>query len=560
MSELLNELQQSLELAWTERHQNPQQMISQSTVLLHQAKEKADSLAIGLAYRNLGFADFMQGNLDQAWERLTAALETGRRHHMPSLTADASNFLAGIYRTLGNTSSALTFLENALRIQTDIGNIESIVPIKMNIGILLHDLQRHEEAIHNYQEALEILINYPHSTRQLEVNGNMAMSLVALGKTEEAIGLFKQVIQQAEKENLLHHKTRNLVNLGEAYNKTKQYAESLNVLQQALTLLEKAKIPEGKAYCLYSLAAVQKNLADYNSALYSLTEADTIAQELQIMPLRPQIMFEQYQIYKQQQLYVAALEAHEKYHQFNQQLRENNAEQELRLFTLERDFEKTVAEAEINRLKNVELAELLEKLRGADQAKTKLLVELGHKTQQLETMVKQDVLTGIHNRRFLEQNLEQELQQAKQDHYPLSIALIDIDDFKRVNDFYSHQIGDQVLNIIGQLMRNCIRARDIAARYGGEEFVLALPRASLKQATAVCERLRQSIEQYPWHQIHPTLQITASIGISSDISVANHEKLLDLADTQMYRAKRSGKNKVCTMETPAIGSGITFET
>ncbi len=554
-----NQLQKNLELLWAERHQQPKKLISGSKAVLKQAKLEADSIAIGLAYRNLGYMDLIGGDLESAWDRLNAALETGRRYQMPELIAESSNCLAGVYRNMGNTNNALNHLENAQKIYESLHQIESLTPLKLNIGFLLQDLGRHDEAISYFYGALQTLKEYPNPIRQLEAQGNLAVSYTALGKYKEAVALLEKVIEVAKHHDLKQHQIRNLVNLGEAIAKQGKNHQALRILYQALQMLEDGLTPEGKIFCLLNIAKVQQKMKDYKDALDSLLEAKEIAIELKFIPVQAQIAHAEYEIHKMQKNSEAALEAFERYHKVHEQQRQHNAEQELRLFTLERDFEKTVAEAEISRLKTVELAQLLERVQESDRAKAQLLEELGVKTQQLEVMVKQDSLTGVHNRRFLEQVLELEFQKAQLNDDLLSLALLDLDNFKSINDQFSHHVGDQVLCTVGQLMRNCVRAKDVAARYGGEEFVLALPKASLEQAQVICERLRKSIEEYPWDEIHPRLKVTASIGIAVNSEVQNHEKLLQLADEQMYRAKRNGKNRVVTEKTHFTLSGLILE-
>ncbi len=554
-----NLLHQTVELLWAERHQYPKKVITQSKILLRQAKLNADSIAIGLAYRNLGYMDLIGGNLESAWDRLTAALETGRRYDLPELVAESSNFLAGVYRGMGNLNTALQYLENAIYIQQTQQQPESLVPLKYNIGTLLQDLGRHEEAISAYFSALEILQEFPNPVRHLEVNGNVAMSYTALGRYDEAVMLFQNVIKEAEQRNLKQHQVRNLVNFGEAYTKMGRYHQALQILYQALQMIEVGVTPEGKIYCLLNIAEAQKCLLDWQEALDSLEDAKKIALKLKIIPIQAQIAHAQYLIYKSQHRPKAALEAFEIYHKIHEQQRQHNVEQELRLFTLERDFEKTIAEAEMSRIKNIELSELLGKVQEANNEKAKLLEELGIKTQELQILATRDALTGLYNRHYLEQVLAQELKLAKTGQYPLSVALIDLDNFKQVNDQFSHQIGDQVLAITGELMRNTIRSKDTAARYGGEELVLVLPKASLSQATTICERLRLTIEKYPWFEISPQLRVTASIGITSDTNLESHEKLLNLADLQMYQAKRLGKNQVSSQKKNPTLTGLILE-
>jgi diguanylate cyclase (GGDEF)-like protein len=162
----------------------------------------------------------------------------------------------------------------------------------------------------------------------------------------------------------------------------------------------------------------------------------------------------------------------------------------------------------------------------------------------LERLARQDPLTRLYNRRYLEENLEREFAASKRYNFPLSIAMVDIDHFKEINDAFSHQIGDDVLRLVGQILESNCRGVDFAARYGGEEFVLVFPQTDLTGALVACERVRQRVESHNWSSIHPHLKVTISIGVSSDPTLPNHEKLLAAADEQLYAAKRAGRNRV----------------
>ncbi len=157
---------------------------------------------------------------------------------------------------------------------------------------------------------------------------------------------------------------------------------------------------------------------------------------------------------------------------------------------------------------------------------------------------KEDFLTGIYNRRYLELLLSQEFARARRYNLRMSVAMADIDFFKNINDTFSHGTGDRVLKTIASLFRKNIRSFDIIGRYGGEEFVLILPETELAEAVIVCERIRQSVEKHDWHQIHPKLGVTISFGVSDKTDIENYEKLLSIADNKLYEAKETGRNQV----------------
>lgn len=163
---------------------------------------------------------------------------------------------------------------------------------------------------------------------------------------------------------------------------------------------------------------------------------------------------------------------------------------------------------------------------------------------EMETLATIDVLTGLLNRRALLERLTREAARVKRYHTPLSAVMLDLDSFKRVNDRYGHAAGDRVLRNVGQLVRDSVRVTDIAGRYGGEELCVVLPSTGLEGACAFAEALRVKIAALD-HHIDGLGSVTASLGVGAiDHSGGNCATLLKLADDAMYRAKRSGRNRV----------------
>jgi len=161
-----------------------------------------------------------------------------------------------------------------------------------------------------------------------------------------------------------------------------------------------------------------------------------------------------------------------------------------------------------------------------------------------------DPLTGIYNRGYLNQRLPQEIQRARRYRAPLSLILCDIDHFKKVNDTYGHQIGDQVLKEFVQCIKESIRNNvDWAARYGGEEFIIVLPETDLIGACFVAERLRHVISRRVIKVKDQAIHITASFGVSAIDSTTPDDKisseaLINEADKFLYQAKQEGRNRV----------------
>ncbi len=165
----------------------------------------------------------------------------------------------------------------------------------------------------------------------------------------------------------------------------------------------------------------------------------------------------------------------------------------------------------------------------------------------VKNMATYDTLTGLYNRRYFEERLGVEAEKSFYSGIPLSLVMVDIDHFKKVNDTFGHTEGDQILCRISSLLKNSVRRKDTVARYGGEEFILILPEAGLEQSFVIAERIRQSVENTLFEVGRAQVNLTLSMGISSFPShrVKSKEELIKIADQALYDAKRGGRNKVC---------------
>lgn len=199
-----------------------------------------------------------------------------------------------------------------------------------------------------------------------------------------------------------------------------------------------------------------------------------------------------------------------------------DADTETEAFPLRRELAATVADNIALALANVQLRE------------------------SLRLQAVRDPLTGLYNRRYMQEFLERELHSARRKQRPLAVLMLDLDHFKRYNDNFGHAMGDKALALVGETLLRCVRADDVSCRYGGEEFVLILPECSLQQATARAEEVRRRLQQQhaPTHG-EPTDPITISIGVAAFEETTDRvDLLLKFADDALYQAKRAGGNRV----------------
>ena len=173
-------------------------------------------------------------------------------------------------------------------------------------------------------------------------------------------------------------------------------------------------------------------------------------------------------------------------------------------------------------------------------------------TEDLKKISVTDSLTGLFNRRYFQERLFEEMERAKRHNEPFTIFIIDIDDFKAINDKYGHPAGDEVLKRIAHTIRDAVRSIDVAVRHGGEEFSIILPYTTKANSYVTAERIRRSVEdiRFVGHKIPPDQIFSVSVGIAEFPSDAvNIEELIDKADMAMYLAKARGKNKIVGYES-----------
>lgn len=195
-----------------------------------------------------------------------------------------------------------------------------------------------------------------------------------------------------------------------------------------------------------------------------------------------------------------------------------------------------------------------------DETKRQLelqLAEISQLQRRLQEQVIRDSLTGLHNRRFLDETLPQELVRAKRDGYSLALIMIDLDKFKRVNDTYGHAAGDEVLKVLSAILRRTARESDVICRYGGEEFLVSLPRISPDLALRRANEWRLELSRTPVRHGDLMINVTFSAGVAvfPDHGI-DIDTLLSRADQALYRSKEAGRNRVSCFSVTADAAPV----
>jgi two-component system, cell cycle response regulator len=216
------------------------------------------------------------------------------------------------------------------------------------------------------------------------------------------------------------------------------------------------------------------------------------------------------------------------------------------LFTIPLVVEKNLAVAKIKRENESLRAEIELALTQVREKNAQLEQSL----KKVEEMAATDALTGLYNRRHFGKALEQCFAEAQRYEKDLSCVMIDLDSYKKLNDTYGHQVGDQLLMLAGRVINANKRAMDIGARYGGDEFVLLLPHANGEEAQNVAQRIREEFFKASAPLLKREAGVTMSIGIGSLRANRpnNGDQLLSLADAALYCAKEAGRNRISMSE------------
>jgi two-component system, cell cycle response regulator len=194
----------------------------------------------------------------------------------------------------------------------------------------------------------------------------------------------------------------------------------------------------------------------------------------------------------------------------------------------------------------------LDLFRSCAETAHRRLEQASRDAERYRKLALEDALTGLANRRQLDQRLESLLRESRTRGTVLTVALADVDHFNGINDRFSQAVGDEVLRCVGEILRGHCRLGDIAGRLDAEQFMLIFRNQDMRAAAGSGERMRRAVEAWDWKSIHPQLRVTLSMGLASSTSLDHPEGLVDAADHWLHEAKRHGRNQVQPLTvTPA---------
>lgn len=493
--------------------------------------------------------------LQQEYERSFDYLlrEMTLRYELGDIPGEQSvyNSLALSHAHLGNYAGALDCYRNALRLAQSLGDLPGETLIRTNLGGLMIQLGDGVGAVTE-------LLRCRAMAESNQMGGSRVGLRIRLCEAYTLLGQFEQAKTEIGAAFDLIAASGTPARLVRAWNAwsglqiaTGEYAAAEDGLRRALEHCEVTVELLSRPFILQRLGVVSLRLGKREEALHWYEAGLDFARESAVPRFLSLFHNALAEYYREAHDFEGALSHYEAYHQAEEAMQRQFAAIQLAVWNAQAALEKAEAErdaarreAERERIRGVILEEANRRLEQANQENVRLLAELEKHTAALAHQANRDPLTGLFNRRYLDGALEREVNRVKDEFAPLALAIADLDNFKHVNDHFSHQVGDVVLKTTARLFARCAREGDILARYGGEEFVLALPGATAEEAKHLCNRVRRAIAAYPWYEIHPALAVTVSMGICSE-PVSSAAEALAVADRRLYQAKRDGKNRVC---------------
>lgn len=571
-----SEIANLIEQAWELLYKDTDKTLEISLEAQRRSEQLSDRSGIAYSLRNLGVCSYMAGDYQIGVERLTQAISIFNEEGDKAGLSSARNWLANQYWRLGDFQKSLKHHFENLYLRKELGIPADIAGTLNNIGLNYLDLGQFDAALDYFLQAK----NQYEAAENLEGLGqtlnNISHIYDKLDDNEKSLEFRMQSLEIRRKLGNKVGEISCLTNIGNTHRHMKNYQQAIDLQSQALKLARDLKNKSNEAMILMNLANIYADQEEYDKALeghlhsYKMLEeiGDTTyqvtclinigtdhtrrgapqdglpylmaalkkANENQSTELEYQVHKALASLYEAQQDFKTAFEHIQYCFEFREKMFSAESEQKIKSTLIKVEVEHSQREAEIYRAKNLELEK-------ANQDISELLAIVQQKSDALERLTLEDELTCIPNRRFLTSRMQEEFERSCRFHHPTAIAMVDVDNFKSINDRFGHRTGDDVLKQLAKILKEGTRSVDIIGRYGGEEFTIMFVEMPPGEALNISERIRKTIQNHPWETLQPDLQVTVSIGLT--LSAANSvHAMLEKADQNLYIAKREGKNRV----------------
>ncbi len=492
------------------------------------ARDTGNTSQDGVIARALGDGLYRLGRYDTALERyLDAVAWYQRRDDRDSRLriAHLDVVIGNVFDKVDDRDKALEYYGRARDAYAELGYDGGVAGATLNLGNIYQELERYDEALASFAAAEAAADRLGNDSLRTMSWINSCGALLAMGRTEDALTRCRAALDLARASDRPRSQVHALLKIGEAEVRLGHPTAAAAALETALPLAEALDDIALQRDVHSELADAHEALGDPTAALAALRRAHDLDRQLLDATRLAEI---------------ERLEAVR---------RSERSELELELLHRQRRADRLTRTALLGMLglAGVLIGLLVTRSRQRSRSASEIRdanALLQQAYARVDELSRTDDLTGLPNRRGLVPELERELQRAARSERGFTVALVDLDEFKSLNDAHGHQTGDRVLTAVAHLLRASVRAQDVVGRWGGDEFLLVLPETGIDGARRLCESLREKIAASDLGVGEPGRATTVTVGLTLGRGDDDADGCLQRADAALYRGKAAGRNTV----------------
>ncbi len=525
--------------------------------------DKADT------FRHIGTIDLAFGNYKKSLSSFLFATNIYLKLGEEKGLLKTLNSIGDIFLKLGIYEKAHKYYFDAILVAKKLNDRRSIALIYNNIGNGYEQLIQYDKALVYYLNAYEI-------KKEMNNQFDMANSLQNIGWVYFKLGKLDMAVLFTEQSLDIKNKIKDKVgisevfnNLGEIYYKNNNNKKALEYFNDSLKLRTKLGKKRSIAYTKNNLAILYIKLKEYKKAEKYINEGLKLSISIKALDLEKEFYYSYYKFYSIKKNYRKGLKYLELYHNTKVNIDHQSSRSRIMEIESNHNFDEKVrglhiSNVDLNEHKSVKIflfitiilifvifmllyiryrfgIKIQKEIKEKDRSHKKALKEI-------ELMSRKDHLTSLSNRRDIIQRIQTEKDRLRRKDNVFSIVMVDIDNFKNVNDSYGNNTGDYVLTVFSDVLKENIRKQDVAARWGGEEFLLLLPETTIEGANKIAEKIRDIVQNKVFEYKNNYIKITITLGVGKvdDFSL-NINDIINRVDEAVTKGKKAGKNQVVSI-------------
>jgi diguanylate cyclase (GGDEF)-like protein len=523
-------------------------------------------------HSHIGYSIEMQGQIELAGqyyiEANKMALSLG---HLPTIIESYLDIGAYYYLSNQLDKSLISINEAkdlSVKLPNNIDSWETKGLISSELGNVYTAMDLYDESLVYQYEANDYFSKLGKKDFVLVGYSNLASSYIALNDFENAEMMYLKLLNESSNKDFIRHKFEALSGLGNLHINKKDYIKAIDFINQAELLIDeegqidlRVNIFIDKAVALIELkyfSLAENSLDKAENILSGMDEYSSMYQSLSVMKTRALLL-------SKTDRSLSAYYLQSKYIEKFIKLKNNKSKKIIEDIRIKYETEQSEIKNDALQKEN-ELSAI--KLNQSEidkyEQEVKMVIMslfllvfagmLGYQfvlKRRLTIAATTDGLTSVMNRRFLTIMGEELTSRSYSQKKPLSVIMLDVDHFKSINDNFGHAVGDDVLKKVSDISQSAMRKGDCFGRWGGEEFVAVLPDSNSDASDKVAQRMKKALSDYDWSEFGISYKVTASIGVVSCVKISKEISftlLVDKADEAMYRAKKTGRNRIVTID------------